>query len=79
MDVQTNTTIANSLKTVNENIQAALKECKGTQNVRLVAVSKYKTVDHIKEVYDCGVRDFGENYVDEMAEKSTQVFFFKCS
>src|SRR5215211_1419125 len=38
-------------------------------NVTLVAVSKTKPVDDIKELYDLGHRDFGENYVQELVEK----------
>ncbi len=70
---QTNNEIATSLKNINDNIQAALKESQFNQSVRLVAVSKFKPADHIQEVYDCGIRDFGENYVDELVEKSAQV------
>src|SRR5688572_15627193 len=39
------------------------------QNVTLVAVSKTKPVSDIKELYDLGHRDFGENYVQELVEK----------
>lgn len=37
--------------------------------VTLVAVSKTKPVEDIKALYDLGQRDFGENYVQELAEK----------
>lgn len=37
--------------------------------VRLVAVSKYKTVEEIKMVYDLGQRIFGENKAQEMRAK----------
>jgi pyridoxal phosphate enzyme (YggS family) len=37
--------------------------------VTLVAVSKTKPVEDIKELYDLGHRDFGENYVQELGEK----------
>ncbi|HYE54073.1 MAG TPA: YggS family pyridoxal phosphate-dependent enzyme [Chitinophagaceae bacterium] len=39
------------------------------KNVQLVAVSKTKTVADIFELYNLGQRDFGENYVQELAEK----------
>ena len=39
------------------------------KNVTLVAVSKTKPVEEIKELYDLGQKDFGENYVQELAEK----------
>ncbi len=35
----------------------------------LVAVSKTKSVEEIKALYDLGQRDFGENYVQELMEK----------
>jgi PLP dependent protein len=37
--------------------------------VQLVAVSKMKPVEDIKELYDLGQRAFGENYVQELVEK----------
>lgn len=39
------------------------------KNVTLVAVSKTKPVEDIRELYDLGQRDFGENYVQELVEK----------
>ena len=39
------------------------------QGVRLVAVSKYKSVEEIKVVYDAGQRIFGENKAQEMRAK----------
>lgn len=41
--------------------------------VRLVAVSKYKTVEEIREVYDFGQRIFGENKAQEMKAKHTEL------
>ena len=38
-------------------------------DVTLIAVSKTKPVEMIKGVYDLGVRDFGENRVQELTEK----------
>jgi PLP dependent protein len=37
--------------------------------VQLLAVSKSKSVDEIRILYDLGHRDFGENYVQELLEK----------
>ena len=39
------------------------------KSVTLVAVSKTKPVSDIQELYDLGQRDFGENYVQEVADK----------
>lgn len=41
-------------------------------NIKLVAVSKTKPVEDIKEAYNLGVRDFGENKVQEFLTKYDQ-------
>lgn len=38
-------------------------------SVRLVAVTKQKSVNAIKEAYDCGMRDFAESRLQEALEK----------
>ena len=43
------------------------------KNVTLVAVSKTKPVSDILELYQAGQRHFGENYVQELAEKQPQL------
>lgn len=43
------------------------------QNITLVAVSKTKPVADIEALYQLGQRDFGENYVQELAEKQPQL------
>ncbi|THU35883.1 YggS family pyridoxal phosphate-dependent enzyme [Niastella caeni] len=40
-----------------------------SKQVTLVAVSKTKPVEDIQQLYDQGQRDFGENYVQELAGK----------
>ena len=37
--------------------------------VKLVAVSKTKSIEDIQALYDLGQKDFGENYVQEMVDK----------
>lgn len=37
---------------------------------RLVAISKTKPAEVVREAYDCGLRHFGENYVKELFEKA---------
>lgn len=39
----------------------------------LVAVSKTKTADEVKKLYDYGHRDFGENYVQELVAKADEL------
>ena len=41
--------------------------------ITLVAVSKTHPVEDIRELYDLGHRDFGENYVQELVEKAKQL------
>ena len=45
----------------------------GSHHVTLVAVSKTKSVEEIKELYNLGQKDFGENYVQEVTEKQSQL------
>lgn len=39
------------------------------EEVLLLAVSKTHTANEVKKAYDCGIRDFGENKVQELMEK----------
>lgn len=38
-------------------------------SVGLVAVTKGQSADTLRQAYDCGIRDFGENYVSEALDK----------
>lgn len=40
------------------------------ENVKIIAVSKFKPEADILEAYEAGQRDFGENYVQEMETKA---------
>jgi pyridoxal phosphate enzyme (YggS family) len=53
------------------NISKNLEEIRSTlkDNVTLVAVSKTKSAEEIMEAYKEGIRDFGENKVQELEEK----------
>lgn len=59
------------LKKVLENIsKITLKK----QNmVKLLAVTKKRSIDQIRDLYDQGQREFGENYVNDIEEKSTKL------
>lgn len=60
-----------NLKKVQENIVLAAKRARrNPDDITLIAVSKTKPAEMIKEVYDCGVREFGENKVQEILQKS---------
>ncbi len=58
---------------VNKQAWAQLTAEFAARGVTLVAVSKTKPVADIKELYDLGQRDFGENYVQELNEKQPQL------
>lgn len=46
-----------------------LKTTINDNNVTLIAVSKTQPIEKIKQAYDCGLRNFGENYVQEALPK----------
>lgn len=59
-----------NLKRVRENIAAAAARAgRSAEEVTLIAVSKTKPVSMLKEAYEEGCRDFGENKVQEILEK----------
>jgi pyridoxal phosphate enzyme (YggS family) len=51
-------------------VKDALRDACQGRPVKLVAVSKLQSIDSIKTAYDLGQRDFGENYSQELIEKS---------
>ncbi len=62
--------IKNNLQQVQENIANACKRCgRDVSEVTLIAVSKTKPVSDIYEAMACGMKDFGENKVQEMTMK----------
>lgn len=59
-----------NLNKINSEIKEACKRVgKDSEEVKLVAVSKTHTAYEVENAYNCGVRDFGENRVQEMLEK----------
>ena len=63
--------IRENLNEVKENMNSAcLASKRQPQDVTLIAVSKTKPVELLREAYDAGVRDFGENKVQEILEKA---------
>ncbi len=62
--------IKDNLKEVEKNISAACEQAgRNPDEVTLIAVSKTKPIEMLMEAYDAGVRDFGENYVQELVDK----------
>ncbi len=63
--------IPHNLQTIGAEIAECCKPVnRAFGHVQLLAVSKRHSVDAIKIAYDAGQRAFGENYVQEMAEKA---------
>ena len=62
--------LKDNFETVEKNVAAACARAgRNRSEVTLIAVSKTKPVDMLREVYDAGARDFGENKVQEICEK----------
>ena len=62
--------IRDNLQHVEENIKSACdRSGRRRENVKLIAVSKTKPVEMLREAYDLGCRDFGENKVQELMDK----------
>lgn len=62
--------LSESLSNIQERVRRASSP---SSHSTLVAVSKYKPASDILACYECGQRDFGENYVNELEEKARQV------
>lgn len=63
-------TIRENMRAVEDRIAAACQEAgRKPEDVTLIAVSKTKPVEMLREAYECGCRDFGENKVQELLDK----------
>ncbi len=63
-----------NIEQVKENIrQACNRVGRDPQEVLLLPVSKTKPIEMLQEVYDYGIRQFGENYVQELCGKIDQM------
>jgi pyridoxal phosphate enzyme (YggS family) len=62
--------IGERLAAVRERVaNAALRAGRRAEDVRLIAVSKTFPIEAVREAYDAGQRDFGENKVQEALQK----------
>jgi len=55
--------------------EASKKILKESNEISLIAVSKKKSIEHIKYAYEVGIRNFGENYAQELEEKVKQLSY----
>lgn len=66
--------IADNLKDVQNKIeQACMKSGRSSEDVILISVSKTKPLEMLREAYEAGSRDFGENKVQELLDKIPQM------
>lgn len=66
--------LAENLAQVQKNIEKACEVSgRSTEEVTLVAVSKTKPVEMLREAYEAGARVFGENKVQEIMDKYDQM------
>jgi pyridoxal phosphate enzyme (YggS family) len=64
-------TLAERIEGVQERIlRAAQAVARDAKEIRLVAVSKTVEPEAVRSAYACGLRDFGENYVQELSRKA---------
>ncbi len=67
-------TIADNISRVIARIEAAAQACgRPPATIGLLAVSKTKPAEAVREAFAAGVRDVGENYLQEALEKQTQL------
>jgi pyridoxal phosphate enzyme (YggS family) len=63
------TEIAAALQVIRDRIAAAVERRGPGPEVRLIGVSKLQPLDKLAGAYDAGLRDFGENYAQELRDK----------
>jgi pyridoxal phosphate enzyme (YggS family) len=67
-------TIADNIALVSSRIRAAaLAANRDEHSVQLLAVSKTKPAQALREAYAAGLRDFGENYLQEALGKQLEL------
>lgn len=69
--MNTNYRIADNVAYILESIHNTQLHYGNQESIQLVAVSKYSNIEEIKEAYDAGMRNFGENKVQDLAKKKT--------
>ena len=78
IDPERKSFIERNIQTVTEKINETFSSLKHNYHIHdrqpiLIAVSKRMPVTDIQIAYDAGLRHFGENYVQELEQKASQV------
>jgi uncharacterized pyridoxal phosphate-containing UPF0001 family protein len=56
-----------------ESVLSEIESVSSSSKARLVPISKLKPASDIQALYDAGYRHFGENYIQELADKAEVV------
>lgn len=68
--------IAQNIKRIKDSIaETAIKCGRNPEEILLVAVSKTFGIESIREAYEAGIRDFGENRAQELRDKAADIDF----
>jgi pyridoxal phosphate enzyme (YggS family) len=65
--------IPKNISQINQNIQKTITHNTFNEQVSIVAVSKGHSFDKIVSAFDAGIRNFGENYLQEALEKKSHL------
>lgn len=66
--------VAKNLQAINKNIEAACKRSnRNPQDISLIAVTKYVTIERNKELVEAGIKNFGENRSEGFLEKNEAI------
>lgn len=70
--------IQDNITKVLQNMESACKRShRSIEEVTLIAVSKTKPIEMLREAYEAGIRDFGENKVQELCDKDESAKMFQ--
>ncbi len=62
--------IDENVATINARVRAAaIRSGRNPEGIKIIGVSKTVSPEKIKEAFNCGITDFGENRVQELCEK----------
>lgn len=64
--------IENNWQSLNDEISSITSES-GSLKPKIIAVTKTRSMEEIEIAYDIGIRDFGENYAQELEQKAQQL------
>lgn len=74
MNNELKTNLLASFNTLNQTIAITCdKALKNKDQILILAASKKQPIEKIKSIYDLGVRNFGENYLQEALEKKNKL------